>query len=513
MTDTNQIKILLVIFMSFFSLQKIQSQTIINGAQVYSGNTSVIKINNDSLILENNAIFFQQGLIEIDKDLVINNGVKEIDGTVRISGNLINNDSLIGLSANSLIELTGNWTNNNLFLAGQNTTILNGTTQIINGTQNTSFYNLETLGNLADKKELQNVNVYVDNVLNIHDVEFATNQNTLSVLNPQTNAILRNEGFVSSEGVGRLTRVTNSSQDYLFPTGSTNGTERYRPIVIKPLQNTNLDFGVRLANNDANLDNLFREQLGDSLCDINPFFYHKIYGTQAADIAVNFIPEEDGYWNSNTHWENSSWEKTHNETLSSLQDFTSIKTNNWNNYNSENFALALQTPKIFLEDEIIAYQNEEISLSPIYNNLNFEQAQWFPSENLDCSTCLSTDLTAIQNTTYTIEIYATENCVISDTVNVIVKPNEINFPTGFSPNADGVNDVFKAMNSNLEMLHLQVFNRWGEKIYDENNPNASWDGMYKSSIAPIGVYMYIADYKIKNITEIKTSKGNLTLLR
>ena len=105
----------LTILLLFFESN---AQTIINGTQVYTAPNSIVSIKTDSLLLDNNAYFLQEGLLVIDKDLQIISGKNEINGTVQINENLVNNDTIIGLTNSSIIDLKGNWTNNNTFIHG-----------------------------------------------------------------------------------------------------------------------------------------------------------------------------------------------------------------------------------------------------------------------------------------------------------------------------------------------------------------------------------------------------------
>ncbi len=85
-------------------------------------------------------------------------------------------------------------------------------------------------------------------------------------------------------------------------------------------------------------------------------------------------------------------------------------------------------------------------------------------------------------------------------------------PNAFSPNNDGVNDVFDISALGIENYELIIYNRWGEKIYSGTEKEKGWDGNFRSSLAPEDVYLYriIAKaYNGKNIYQ----NGNLQLLR
>ena len=81
------------------------------------------------------------------------------------------------------------------------------------------------------------------NSLDLGNIEFATDIQNLNITNPDFLAIQRTDGYVSSLDVGRLNRATNSTNTYLFPTGSSAGAIRYRPIEFTPDGNDNRVYG------------------------------------------------------------------------------------------------------------------------------------------------------------------------------------------------------------------------------------------------------------------------------
>ncbi len=87
------------------------------------------------------------------------------------------------------------------------------------------------------------------------------------------------------------------------------------------------------------------------------------------------------------------------------------------------------------------------------------------------------------------------------------------FPTGFTPNGDGVNDAFGPVNPRFfKNYELHIYNRWGEEIFSTTNPSEYWDGKYKNKNVEPGVYAVVARYK-NIINEEKIYKGNITLIR
>lgn len=89
-----------------------------------------------------------------------------------------------------------------------------------------------------------------------------------------------------------------------------------------------------------------------------------------------------------------------------------------------------------------------------------------------------------------------------------------NVPTGFTPNGDGYNDVFRALGSSeyVGEFQMTIWNRWGQEVFRSVDPKVGWDGKFNGQDAQTGVYAYIISYK--NIyNENKLVKGNVTLTR
>jgi gliding motility-associated-like protein len=86
------------------------------------------------------------------------------------------------------------------------------------------------------------------------------------------------------------------------------------------------------------------------------------------------------------------------------------------------------------------------------------------------------------------------------------------FPTAFTPNKDGINEIFIPIGTLITEYSLIVFNRWGQLVFKSDDVNYGWDGTYLSKECPVGLYSYICKYKdIHNKRYIKSD--NITLCR
>lgn len=103
----------------------------------------------------------------------------------------------------------------------------------------------------------------------------------------------------------------------------------------------------------------------------------------------------------------------------------------------------------------------------------------------------------------------------SDTIFVDECPLDTNFnfyiPNSFSPNNDGINDVFQPVFYNITITNAQIFNRWGNLVY-ESTLHLSWDGKKEGVECPIGVYYYNLRYK-DVMDNFYNRRGQVLLLR
>ena len=92
-------------------------------------------------------------------------------------------------------------------------------------------------------------------------------------------------------------------------------------------------------------------------------------------------------------------------------------------------------------------------------------------------------------------------------------------PNVFSPNGDGINDLFLSKNLNdvIQKVSMKIFNRWGQLVYETDDPAIKWDGSYKKTgtKVPTGVYYYICDVYEPRIsgTEVRALVGFIHLYK
>jgi gliding motility-associated-like protein len=102
-----------------------------------------------------------------------------------------------------------------------------------------------------------------------------------------------------------------------------------------------------------------------------------------------------------------------------------------------------------------------------------------------------------------------------DTANAKVefrKFPKIYVPTAFSPNGDGINDFFQVAYINLKDFNVFIYDRWGNKLYQNQDPKFRWNGTVNGSVLPEGVYTVYIKGRGSNNEDINYS-GTVTLIR
>jgi gliding motility-associated-like protein len=114
-------------------------------------------------------------------------------------------------------------------------------------------------------------------------------------------------------------------------------------------------------------------------------------------------------------------------------------------------------------------------------------------------------------------IVSKDGCYATDTILVSFDDciASLFVPNCFTPNQDGYNDTFMPVSQNLDEFNMLIFNRWGELLYETDNPENGWNGKVNGKICPIGTYFYLVKYTTECSSGMEkdgTLKGSVTLL-
>ena len=117
-----------------------------------------------------------------------------------------------------------------------------------------------------------------------------------------------------------------------------------------------------------------------------------------------------------------------------------------------------------------------------------------------------------------LEVTNEAGCSSSATSIISIFENATIFiPNAFSPDGNELNQYFQIEGNKIDPsdFSMQIFNRWGELIFESNNIEIGWNGNYgpNNTAAPSGVYTYQVRYRFDGMQESKTIQGHLSLLR
>jgi len=161
---------------------------------------------------------------------------------------------------------------------------------------------------------------------------------------------------------------------------------------------------------------------------------------------------------------------------------------------------------------------ESVTLTPLYSQ-DISTWLWSPPTGLNCTDCPSPIASPQSSTSYSITVTNAAGCSAKDDISIFLPcQGSIFIPNTFSPNNDGVNDIFYPRGKDIYLIQsMVIFDRWGELVFQRSNfaPNVAslgWDGTFNGKPASSDVYTYIIQIICDN-SNISTFKGNVTLIR
>ncbi len=571
-----------------------------NGALVFTASAAIVQVNGG----------FQNDGAAGTTPVFENNGTMTIANSGTPGSVFLTNGST--LQGDGTIFVEQDWTNDATFTADNSTVDFNGDLQqFITSTTGTvtTFNNLTLSGagaTTADRKktlQLVDARVGTSGILTINDRELETQTQTMFIDNPAVGAVTNStafgaEGFVSSSFGGTLSRATNSTSVYSFPTGSSVGTLRYREVKLTPASAAANIFTGRLGNNTATTDGFDVLQIDTTMCKVTALFYHQITrtaGVDNADIDIFYNLATDGPWDGLAKWNSPTaalWNNMGTVTVTAGA-YNDNKKLAWSDFSNSPYILS----RAKLADPVFACADVCInSTGNIFTATGGTNYVW--------STPAGTTITSGNGTgTITVDWGATGGPIIvidtnsvgcysdpvSCTVNVISPPTAafdtasvgfdytftdlstggattwlwtfgdggsstmqnptyqytsngpqtvclvagngngcidsvcytinvdviefINIPNVFSPNGDGNNDQWYVNSSGLKEFRVEIYNRWGTKVFETEAATIKWDGRTTAGVElSDGTYFYILT-AVSITNKDYSTKGFINLIR
>jgi gliding motility-associated-like protein len=138
--------------------------------------------------------------------------------------------------------------------------------------------------------------------------------------------------------------------------------------------------------------------------------------------------------------------------------------------------------------------------------------QWL-GPGLSCNTCLNPIVQPVNDTRYVVRTTGSV-CEAFDTVTIYIRQKDkLYFPSAFTPNGDGLNDVFKPLVfGNIRQYNFTIYNRWGGVVFQSREPGRGWNGSIAEIKQKSDVFIWVCSYAFGN-DHIKVEKGTLLLIR
>ncbi len=168
----------------------------------------------------------------------------------------------------------------------------------------------------------------------------------------------------------------------------------------------------------------------------------------------------------------------------------------------------IPAPKVTLEPQTLFCEEEKGSIVLDASQANIKTYLWSTGES-------TANISVNKAGTYSVTITNLQNCTTTSSTEVLnnCEP-KVFIPSAFTPNDDGKNDKLEFFTAFTSTFSIKFYNRWGELIYESNDHNATWDGMYLGKTLPSGVYNYVCTYSgtVRGKTETKKIKGDVAIL-
>ncbi len=176
-------------------------------------------------------------------------------------------------------------------------------------------------------------------------------------------------------------------------------------------------------------------------------------------------------------------------------------------------------PTVYAGGDKTINVGQTIDLVPVISK-DVTNVVWSPTGNISRNFYPGITVKPTQTTEYTVKVSNDGGCKASDKATIYVVCNGANIfmPNTFSPNGDGVNDVYYPRGTGLFRIKtLRMFTRWGEVIFENhdfeaNNASAGWDGTFKGKKLTSDVYVYTLEVICDN-NSVLTFNGNVALIQ
>jgi gliding motility-associated-like protein len=176
-------------------------------------------------------------------------------------------------------------------------------------------------------------------------------------------------------------------------------------------------------------------------------------------------------------------------------------------------------PVVDMGPDLVLPYDAPFTISPFYGP-DIVNYKWQPANQLSCSNCPEPSGRASVSTTFSLIATTSKGCSNSHFLRLTIDCSQQNLlmPTGFTPDKNGLNDVYYPLTRGVGMVkRFVIYNRFGQLIFERNNfrPNDrsfGWDGTFKGANQPSGSYIYFVEAQC-DLGDVLSAKGTVTLIR
>jgi gliding motility-associated-like protein len=195
-------------------------------------------------------------------------------------------------------------------------------------------------------------------------------------------------------------------------------------------------------------------------------------------------------------------------------DYKVILTNTYGCKDSAYVAINVyKKPEVFAGPDLKIETGDSIKINLAWAKGTDINIAWSPNAFIDNNQIINPLIYPNDDITYTLKASSNVGCgIASDAVTVKVY-KDVFVPTAFTPNGDGLNDVFRIYAAaTYKLKKLIISNRWGKQIYTATNPDFTWNGTWKKQAQPQDTYVYYLELEKQNGKKV-TKKGTVLLIR
>jgi gliding motility-associated-like protein len=164
--------------------------------------------------------------------------------------------------------------------------------------------------------------------------------------------------------------------------------------------------------------------------------------------------------------------------------------------------------------------NLNLDLETTLDPIDIDTIIWSPGIDLSCTDCLDPLFTGSGDASYTVTVIDNNGCSEEIQIEIRVVLKDLYIPNIFSPNGDGINNVFTIFGDETQVQqinNLRIFDRWGNMVFENENValndlDAGWDGSFKGRPVNPGVFVYAIEVLMVN-GDVRSYGGDVTVIK